>query len=72
MKDPNAPRHPTSAYLLFCQQKRDKLRLAHPTMTFLDITKELGQQWTQLEEEERRVSKNLACNSILLKTIVEW
>ncbi|XP_065884998.1 high mobility group protein 20A-like [Dysidea avara] len=54
MKDPNAPRHPTSAYLLFCQQKRDKLRLDHPTMTFLDITKELGQQWTQLEEEERR------------------
>lgn len=56
MKDPNAPRRPTTAYLLFCQQNRDKLRAANPGMSFLDITKELGQQWTQLDEEERQVS----------------
>ena len=55
MKDPNAPRRPTTAYLLFCQQNRDKLRSANPGMSFLDITKELGQQWTQLDEEERQV-----------------
>lgn len=56
LKDPNAPRRPTTAYLLFCQQNRDKLRAANPDMTFLGITKELGQQWTQLDEEERQVS----------------
>lgn len=54
VKDPNAPRRPTTAYLLFCQQNRDKLRAANPGMAFLDVTKELGQQWTQLDEEERQ------------------
>ena len=56
LKDPNAPRRPTTAYLLFCQQNRDKLRAANPGMSFLDITKELGQQWTRLDEEERQVN----------------
>lgn len=54
LKDPNAPRRPTTAYLLFCQQNRDKLRAANPGMSFLDVTKELGQQWTRLDEEERQ------------------
>ena len=67
VKDPNAPRRPTTAYLLFCQQNRDKLRAANPGMAFLDVTKELGQQWTQLDEEERQV--HCYINTIMLYTL---
>ena len=48
IRDPNEPNKPTTAYLLFCKQ----LRVANQNKIF--TSSELGEQWRQLDKEERQ------------------
>jgi hypothetical protein len=36
-----------SAYILFCQDERAKIKASHPEMTFADVAKELGKRWNK-------------------------
>jgi len=49
MKDPNAPKKPLSAYFLFSQEERLKVKNENPEMSITDVAKELGKRWATLD-----------------------
>lgn len=54
VKDPNAPKPPLSAYFLFGNAERDRVRKEHPEMTMPEIAKQLGKEWATLSQEEKQ------------------
>ena len=49
MKDPNAPKKPLSAYFLFSQEERLKVKNENPDFSITEVAKELGRRWATLE-----------------------
>lgn len=49
MKDPNAPKKPLSAYFLFCQDEREKVKADNPQYSILEVAKELGRRWASID-----------------------
>jgi hypothetical protein len=45
-----------SPYILFCKEKRPELKAAHPTASFGEMGKMLGQLWSQMDEKAKVVS----------------
>eukprot|EP00124_Ichthyophonus_hoferi_P004529 Ihof_evm6s511 gene=Ihof_evmTU6s511 len=52
-KDPNAPKKPLTAYILFCNDQRPQIRLDHPDMKIPEIGSKLGGMWKALTEEQK-------------------
>lgn len=48
-RDPNMPKRPTNAYLLYCETNKDRIR----ENGSFDVTKDLTEGWKSLTEEER-------------------
>jgi len=48
MKDPNAPKKPLSAYFLFSQDERVKVKAENPDYSITDVAKELGRRWATI------------------------
>jgi len=53
-KDKTAPKRGKSAYIFFCIKARPDIKAANPTMASKDITKELGRQWREMTDEEKK------------------
>ncbi|KAF5832893.1 high mobility group box domain-containing protein [Dunaliella salina] len=53
-KDPNAPKRGLSAYMFFCQDMRDTIKAENPEMKVTEVTSELGKQWKELPESEKK------------------
>merc|ERR1719445_2503136 len=51
--DPNAPKRPTSAYMLYAGSVRAEICAANPDMTVTEVMKEQGVWWKALSESER-------------------
>ena len=51
-KDPNAPKKPQTAYFLFMNANRAKVKEAEPDLKFGDMTKKLTAMYKALSEEE--------------------
>lgn len=49
MKDPNAPKKPLSAYFLFSQEERLKVKNENPDLSITEVAKELGKRWATLD-----------------------
>jgi len=49
MKDPNAPKKPLSAYFLFSQEERLKVKGENPDYSITEIAKDLGRRWSTLD-----------------------
>jgi len=49
MKDPNAPKKPLSAYFLFSQEERLKVKGENPDMSITEVAKELGKRWATID-----------------------
>merc|ERR1712183_1004419 len=47
-KDPNAPKKPLSAYFLFSQEERLKVKAENPDYSITEVAKELGRRWATL------------------------
>jgi len=54
MKDPNAPKQPLSAYFLFSQEERLKVKAEHPNYSICEIAKELGRRWADMNPEVKQ------------------
>jgi hypothetical protein len=52
-KDPDAPKHPCSAYVLFCSSIRKSLMQENPDLTFSDVGKMMGERYKALTDEEK-------------------
>jgi hypothetical protein len=47
------PKKPTSAYMCFIKENREKVKTEDPTLTFTTITKKLGAMWKALTPEQK-------------------
>lgn len=59
-RDPHAPKRPPSSFLLFMHARREQVKQANPQMSYLDVTRHIGQMWEtadkkQYEEEGGRL-----------------
>ena len=53
-KGPNAPKQPLSAYFLFSQEERLKVKAKHPNYSICEIAKELGRRWADMNPEVKQ------------------
>jgi hypothetical protein len=51
-KDPNSPKKPTTAWLLFCNDTRPTLKEANPSLKMSEITSLMSPMWVQLQESK--------------------
>ena len=56
MRDANAPRAPLTGYVRFLNEHREKIRLENSDLSFPEVTKILGAQWSKLEPELKQVN----------------
>ena len=54
-KDPNAPRRPQTAYMMFTNDVRKDVRLDHPDTSVSDRAKIIGRMWADLEQTKKKV-----------------
>jgi len=54
-KDPNAPKGPASAYILFQNDIRAAYKKEHPEMTNKELLRLIGDQWKALDEGKKAV-----------------
>jgi hypothetical protein len=59
-KDPNAPKKPKSAYMIFCQENRDKIKAKNEGIATTEIMKKLGDEWRAIKDNEKKVKPYVA------------
>ncbi|KAG0309563.1 Non-histone chromosomal protein 6 [Dissophora globulifera] len=52
-KDPAAPKNPMSAYLLFCEEWREKVKAQNPESSFGELGRLLGEQWRSYSDDQK-------------------
>jgi len=55
LRDTNAPKSPLTGYVRFMNERREQLRAKRPEVPFPEITRMLGNEWSKLPPEEKRV-----------------
>lgn len=58
-KDPNAPKRPPSAYLIFQNDVRDNIRQSNPGMPYKEVLSVIASRWKELDDQQKRVSLTL-------------
>ncbi|XP_052226771.1 high mobility group protein 20A-like isoform X2 [Dreissena polymorpha] len=56
----NTPRKPMTGYVIFAVKRRQELKVSNPEMTFPEVTKLMGQEWSNMEENEKERYMKLA------------
>lgn len=52
-KDPDAPKAPATAYVLFCKDKRPQVMAENPNADFAESNRKLGELWKAAPTDER-------------------
>ncbi|KAK9669639.1 hypothetical protein RND81_13G145600 [Saponaria officinalis] len=53
-KDPNAPKKPNTAFILFSNAERENIKKEKPGIIFTEVGKLLGEKWRNLSAEEKQ------------------
>jgi hypothetical protein len=53
--DPDAPKHPMSAYMLFVQKKRTEVVKAHPCLSGKQVVSKIGELWHEATDAEKKL-----------------
>ncbi|XP_052240582.1 high mobility group protein 20A-like isoform X1 [Dreissena polymorpha] len=54
VKDTNAPKPPLSGYIRFLNERRERLRQENPSLTFIELTRMMGSEWSKLPQHEKQ------------------
>jgi HMG (high mobility group) box len=57
-KDPNAPKRALSAYMIFSQENRQKVKDENPKATFGEMGKLLGNKWKEMTDKDKEVYRS--------------
>lgn len=60
VKDPNAPKRPNNAYMIFYNEKRAEVVAANPGIKPKEVMSRLGQMWRQMGEDQKASYKSTA------------
>ncbi|KAK7791746.1 hypothetical protein R5R35_008997 [Gryllus longicercus] len=52
--DPSAPRQPLSGYMRYLNDRREIVRGENPSLSFIDITKLLAEEWNHLPQDKKQ------------------
>jgi len=61
-KDPNAPKRASNAYMIFCKERRAKLKEEHPELPFGKLGAKLGEMWRVMTADEKKPYETRASN----------
>ena len=53
-KDPNAPKRPLSAFFIFSQDERPKIKSQNASLSVADVAKAIGEKWRAAPEDLKR------------------
>jgi hypothetical protein len=53
-KDPNAPKRPLSAFFIFSQDERPKIRSQNASLSVADVAKVIGEKWRSAPDDLKR------------------
>ncbi|CAF3712203.1 unnamed protein product [Rotaria sordida] len=53
-KDPNAPKRPLSAFFIFSQDERPKIKLQNASLSVADVAKVIGEKWRAAPDDLKR------------------
>jgi hypothetical protein len=53
-KDPNAPKKPLTAYILYSNANRERIKQENPDIKFTDVAKALAAEWNDLSEAAKK------------------
>lgn len=59
IRDPNAPKRPPSAYLLYQNSVREDTKKQFPNLPYQAVLAEISKAWHALSEEDRKVHMSL-------------
>ena len=59
-KDPNAPKKPLTAFMLFTNFRRPQLLQEKPSIKITDVSVEIGKEWKEMSEVQQNVWKKKA------------
>ncbi|VDI39832.1 Hypothetical predicted protein, partial [Mytilus galloprovincialis] len=54
LKDRNAPKPALSGYIRFLNEKREVMRKENPNLSFSELTRLLGSEWSKLQQHEKQ------------------
>ena len=60
LKDVDAPKKPSSSYLLFCAKERGNVQQEMQGCNGAEVTKELGKRWAALDDKDKEVFEEAA------------
>lgn len=66
MKDSSAPKRPMSAYMLWLNSSRDRIKAENPGISVTEILKKAGEMWKQLSKEKKEVIDTLFPSATLV------
>lgn len=74
MRDPLKPKRPMSAYMLFCNENREKVMKKNPAFKLGDVSKELAKMWGKLSPNDRKpyAVKSEEAKEKYDEAIVDW
>ncbi|XP_060577388.1 uncharacterized protein LOC132734611, partial [Ruditapes philippinarum] len=52
--DVTMPRKPMTGYVIFASQRRQQIKLTNPELSFPIVTKQMGQEWSHMREDEKQ------------------
>jgi len=59
-KDPNAPKRPPSAYILFQNKIRESMRADNPDMPYRELVSKISEIWAALPNDEKQIYNDMA------------
>lgn len=62
-KDPNAPKRPLSAYMLWLNANRDKIRSDSPGRSVTEVSKKAGELWKGMSKEKKEVGEEMVVSA---------
>jgi structure-specific recognition protein 1 len=51
--DPNKPKKPMTAYFLWAQENRDRVKEKYPDLKITDVAKKLGEMWKEVSDKSK-------------------
>jgi len=60
VKDPNAPKRPTTSFFVFSSEQRPLLKVTQPDLKVTEVAKEMGRLWKAMDAEDRKKYEDIA------------
>lgn len=58
-KDPAAPKRPMSAYMLWLNASREKIKGDNPGISIIDLSKKAGEIWKGMSKDKKEVKRRV-------------